>query len=143
MKAVRFSRFGRASEVAELVEIPEPAQPGPGEVLIEVEVAPINPSDLLHFEGRYAQPASLPAFAGAGVLGRVARLGTDVQHLKPDDRVIVVNTQRRAWCDRFVWSAARLIPLPEACLLYTSDAADDLTRVDLGGRRIIKKKTKE
>src|SRR5665811_1757099 len=25
-----------------------------------------------------------------------------------------------------------------ACLLYTSDAADDLTRVDLGGRRIIK-----
>src|SRR5665811_2608824 len=29
-----------------------------------------------------------------------------------------------------------------ACLLYTSDAADDLTRVDLGGRRIIKKKKK-
>src|SRR5665811_533129 len=27
----------------------------------------------------------------------------------------------------------------EICLLYTSDAADDLTRVDLGGRRIIKK----
>src|SRR5665811_2006520 len=28
---------------------------------------------------------------------------------------------------------------PTPCLLYTSDAADDLTRVDLGGRRIIKK----
>ena len=27
----------------------------------------------------------------------------------------------------------------KSCLLYTSDAADDLTRVDLGGRRIIKK----
>src|SRR5665254_15533 len=26
------------------------------------------------------------------------------------------------------------------CLLYTSDAADDLTRVDLGGRRTAKKK---
>src|SRR5665811_1469407 len=26
----------------------------------------------------------------------------------------------------------------DSCLLYTSDAADDLTRVDLGGRRIIK-----
>src|SRR5665811_528609 len=24
----------------------------------------------------------------------------------------------------------------KACLLYTSDAADDLTRVDLGGRRV-------
>ena len=29
----------------------------------------------------------------------------------------------------------------QACLLYTSDAADDLPCVDLGGRRIIKKKT--
>src|SRR5450756_3213692 len=30
----------------------------------------------------------------------------------------------------------------EVCLLYTSDAADDLLCVDLGGRRIIKKKKK-
>ena len=29
---------------------------------------------------------------------------------------------------------------PNACLLYTSDAADDLLCVDLGGRRSIKKK---
>ena len=27
----------------------------------------------------------------------------------------------------------------QSCLLYTSDAADDSLRVDLGGRRIIKK----
>ena len=27
------------------------------------------------------------------------------------------------------------------CLLYTSDAADERSSVDLGGRRIIKKKT--
>src|SRR5665213_4554986 len=30
--------------------------------------------------------------------------------------------------------------LSRICLLYTSDAADDLLCVDLGGRRIIKKK---
>ena len=30
-----------------------------------------------------------------------------------------------------------------ACLLYTSDAADDLLCVDLGGRRILKKKKKK
>ena len=29
------------------------------------------------------------------------------------------------------------------CLLYTSDAADDLLCVDLGGRRTIKKKNKK
>ena len=32
------------------------------------------------------------------------------------------------------------VPLPEGCLLYTSDAADERSSVDLGGRRIIKKK---
>ena len=34
----------------------------------------------------------------------------------------------------------RLTPLG-ICLLYTSDAADERSSVDLGGRRIIKKKT--
>ena len=29
---------------------------------------------------------------------------------------------------------------PDRCLLYTSDAADERSSVDLGGRRIIKKK---
>ena len=31
----------------------------------------------------------------------------------------------------------------KACLLYTSDAADERSSVDLGGRRIIKKKKNE
>ena len=35
------------------------------------------------------------------------------------------------------WSSAR----SGSCLLYTSDAADERSSVDLGGRRIIKKKT--
>ena len=39
---------------------------------------------------------------------------------------------------RVVGQAAPL----EACLLYTSDAADERSSVDLGGRRIIKKKKK-
>ncbi len=33
-----------------------------------------------------------------------------------------------------------LVILYLACLLYTSDAADERSSVDLGGRRIIKKK---
>ena len=33
--------------------------------------------------------------------------------------------------------------LNQTCLLYTSDAADDLLCVDLGGRRIIKKKIQQ
>ena len=34
-------------------------------------------------------------------------------------------------------------PSGRACLLYTSDAADERSSVDLGGRRIIKKQKKQ
>ena len=34
----------------------------------------------------------------------------------------------------------RAYPFPGTCLLYTSDAADERSSVDLGGRRILKKK---
>ena len=36
-----------------------------------------------------------------------------------------------------------LAALTGSCLLYTSDAADERSSVDLGGRRIIKKTTRE
>ena len=36
--------------------------------------------------------------------------------------------------------AANLFTQEQRCLLYTSDAADERSSVDLGGRRIIKKK---
>ena len=36
-----------------------------------------------------------------------------------------------------------VLVLHESCLLYTSDAADERSSVDLGGRRIIKKKKKD
>ena len=35
------------------------------------------------------------------------------------------------------------VTINKSCLLYTSDAADERSSVDLGGRRIIKKKNKE
>ena len=44
----------------------------------------------------------------------------------------VPDSQEQAW----MWSSNRI-----GCLLYTSDAADERSSVDLGGRRIIKKKT--
>src|SRR5450756_3128959 len=47
-------------------------------------------------------------------------------------------------CSGVSMLAGTAVPMPalltRMCLLYTSDAADDLLCVDLGGRRIIKKK---
>jgi len=42
--------------------------------------------------------------------------------------------------DERVVLASPSLAADETCLLYTSDAADDMQCVDLGGRRIIKKK---
>src|SRR5450756_3061982 len=41
-----------------------------------------------------------------------------------------------------LFASTIMLAVTGGCLLYTSDAADDLLCVDLGGRRIIKKKKK-
>ena len=46
----------------------------------------------------------------------------------------------RSVCDRMVPISSRSGKKISTCLLYTSDAADERSSVDLGGRRIIKKK---
>ena len=46
---------------------------------------------------------------------------------------------RKEVSEEEVMQAAPIYP----CLLYTSDAADERSSVDLGGRRIIKKKKTE
>src|SRR5664279_6613431 len=57
--------------------------------------------------------------------------------LRPIIRILITAylLTRTAW---FLLGDA--VPLPQTCLLYTSDAADEEDSVDLGGRRIIKKK---
>ena len=45
-------------------------------------------------------------------------------------------------CRDGVWFLLPGYDLATVCLLYTSDAADERSSVDLGGRRIIKKKTR-
>ena len=47
MHALQISAYGDPLNVLELVDIPEPGAPGMGEVLIDVELAPLNSHDLL------------------------------------------------------------------------------------------------
>eukprot|EP00825_Cyclidium_porcatum_P035693 TRINITY_DN37468_c0_g1_i2.p2 TRINITY_DN37468_c0_g1~~TRINITY_DN37468_c0_g1_i2.p2 ORF type:complete len:121 (+),score=17.56 TRINITY_DN37468_c0_g1_i2:198-560(+) len=43
----------------------------------------------------------------------------------------------------FFYKQSHVLCVDTTCLLYTSDAADDMQCVDLGGRRIIKKKKQQ
>src|SRR5450756_612831 len=73
--------------------------------------------------------------AASPVIGEVNRGRWWNPEFKP-----VAGTLRRApGREVVVVDSPALWPLRYPCLLYTSDAADDLLCVDLGGRRIIKK----
>src|SRR5450756_1715817 len=60
--------------------------------------------------------------------------------LPQEDPRLLAATAASAVATLALRSSRRGSPLLKECLLYTSDAADDLLCVDLGGRRIIKKK---
>ena len=55
-------------------------------------------------------------------------------------RVLGVNVAKRLDGEQVSFLIPAEFAQALVCLLYTSDAADDLLCVDLGGRRIIKKK---
>lgn len=115
VKAVRYSAFGKPWEVAELVDLPDPGAPGEGEVLLDVEACPINPADLLQFEGKYgAAPPPLPVMAGGEGTGIVRQVGPGVSHLKPGDRVLLLFAGRGNWRHSMIAKAARLFALPPA-----------------------------
>jgi NADPH:quinone reductase len=69
MQAVEIARPG-APDVLRLVERPRP-QPGPGEVLIEVQAAGINRPDVFQRQGNYAPPPGASDLPGLEVSGVV------------------------------------------------------------------------
>src|SRR5258708_19241860 len=80
MKAIQMSEQG-GPEVLQLVELPDP-QPGPGEVLIKVDAAAVNFSDLMRRRGDvYPVPTPVPFVPGAEVAGTVAALAAGVEAL--------------------------------------------------------------
>jgi NADPH:quinone reductase-like Zn-dependent oxidoreductase len=111
-KAIQFAQFGIPSEVAEVVELPEPGDPGPGEVVVEVEVAPIEPADLYRPMGlAKGFPTSLPFIGGLEGMGRVATVGAGVNNVHSGDHVLLPIAVG-SWQQRVRVSAQTLFPLP-------------------------------
>src|SRR5260370_36665548 len=86
MRALQISAYGDPLNVLELVEIPEPGVPGAGEVLIDVELAPLNLHDLLFIRGYFGGPPAPPVVGNEG-FGRVAPIGSGVTNVKVGDHV--------------------------------------------------------
>jgi len=112
MWVAQLAEFGQPDKVIELTEQPDPGEPGPGEVIVDAEYVPINPADVLNLEGKYgAAPPKLPLIPGAEGVGRIAKCGAEVSHVKPGDRVLLPGTG--TWRERFKAPAKAVFALPE------------------------------
>lgn len=112
MLSARVNAFGRPEDAIEIVDDVDPGAPGADEVIIETELVPINPADVLNLQGHYgAAPPALPLTPGTEGVGRVASVGAGVVHVKPGDRVLVPGPG--TWRERVKVAAALVFALPE------------------------------
>jgi NADPH:quinone reductase-like Zn-dependent oxidoreductase len=88
MRAVGFTEFGDPS-VLGIVTVPRPA-PGPGQVLVRVAAATVNPTDLGFRQGGRALPPGVepPYIPGMDLAGVIDSVGPDVARWRAGDRVM-------------------------------------------------------
>ena len=77
MYAWQVRELGEPEEVLKLEEVEEP-EPGPGEVVVEVEAAALNFFDILLCQGKYQERPDPPFTPGGEVSGTVVEVGEGV-----------------------------------------------------------------
>lgn len=87
MKTIRVHEFGGPS-VLKLEEIPDP-KPGPGELLVRIRAAGVNPVDAYLHTGTYARKPPLPYTPGLDGAGEIEAVGADVAGFRTGDRVYI------------------------------------------------------
>ncbi|MCV2889310.1 zinc-binding dehydrogenase [Ruegeria aquimaris] len=84
--------------------------PGPGQVLIRLRMASVNPSDLHFIKGEYGQPRVKGMPAGFEGCGDVVAVGKGAERLV-GQRVAFVAVNAGAWAEYVVTQAQMCIPL--------------------------------
>lgn len=116
MKAAVYDRYGAAADVLRVVEIEQP-QPGPGQVLVRIELSGVNPTDWKSRSGATPRPIDgfqVPHHDGAGVIDAV---GEGVDPGRVGQRVwLWMAAAGNKWGTAAEWSvvpARAAVPLPE------------------------------
>src|SRR6478752_4463393 len=111
MKTLQLSSFGAPTDVVELADV-APPDPGPGQLVVSIEAAPINPSDLNLIRGVYGVRPELPAALGAEGVGRVVAVGEGVDGSRVGTRVLIVPTlEQGTWREQTVLDEHNAVPV--------------------------------
>jgi NADPH:quinone reductase-like Zn-dependent oxidoreductase len=111
-KAVRFDRYGDI-DVLEVRDVPRPT-PGPGEVLVEVKAAAINPGEAMIRRGALQDrwPATFPTGQGSDLAGVVAEIGSGVKRFAVADEVLGFTDERASQAEFVTVPAEHLTSKP-------------------------------
>ncbi|MET7986894.1 NADP-dependent oxidoreductase [Streptomyces sp. NPDC005281] len=113
MKAVRFHEYG-GIDVLRVEEVERPV-PGPGEVLVEVRAAGIQPGETMIREGaRHGRwPATFPSGQGSDLAGVVVEAGPQVRGFAVGDEVLGFTHSRASHAEFVVAEDVKLAARPE------------------------------
>lgn len=115
MNKIEVAQFG-GPEVLQYVAGPDPS-PGPGQVVVRVHAAGVNPADTYIRSGTYAfSRPEVPYTPGFDCGGVVHSVGSDVDSLSPGDRVFVAalgSAHSGAYAELMVCPAHTVRALPD------------------------------
>ena len=111
-KAVRYDDYGGV-DVLQVVDVERPV-PGPGQVLVRVRAAGINPGEAKIRDGLLAGrwPSTFPSGQGSDLAGTVEELGEGVTGLALGDDVIGWTDNRASHAELVCVDAGHLVPKP-------------------------------
>jgi NADPH2:quinone reductase len=111
VKAIRVHQFG-APEVMRLEQIDDP-KVGPGQILVRVKAAGVNPVDTYIRSGQYSRRANLPFTPGFDAAGVVESAGEGVTGVAAGDRVYTAGTLSGAYAELALCEASQVHRLPD------------------------------
>lgn len=113
MRAIRVHNFG-APEVMVVEELSE-LIPGPGEVVVKVHAAGVNPVDTYIRSGSYPSDLGLPYTPGIDGAGVITLVGEGVHHRRVGDRVYIAWSISGTYAEQVLCKEFQTHPLPENC----------------------------
>ncbi len=111
MRAIHVPEFGEP-EVMQLVEIPDP-EPGPGQVVVRVHAAGVNPVDTYLRSGLYTFSPPLPYTPGVDAGGEVEAVGEGVTRVAVGDRVYTAGSLSGTYAEKTLCAEPQVFPLPD------------------------------